>query len=83
MYLSILQADVVGMYQRAGIVMGMCGDGGNDCGALRAAHAGLALSDAEASLVPPFTSRTKSVSAAFSGLYLAHIVLYSPFALKS
>lgn len=57
----MVQADVVGMYQRAGIVMGMCGDGGNDCGALRAAHAGLALSDAEASLVSPFTSRTKSV----------------------
>ncbi|KAL3158258.1 hypothetical protein ABBQ38_010509 [Trebouxia sp. C0009 RCD-2024] len=55
------KADVVGMYQRAGIVMGMCGDGGNDCGALRAAHAGLALSDADASLVSPFTSRTKSV----------------------
>ena len=28
---------------------GMAGDGGNDCGGLRAAHAGLALSDAEAS----------------------------------
>ncbi len=26
----------------------MAGDGGNDCGGLRAAHAGLALSDAEA-----------------------------------
>lgn len=50
------------MYQRSGIVMGMCGDGGNDCGALRAAHAGLALSDAEASLVSPITSTTKSVT---------------------
>ena len=29
---------------------GMAGDGGNDCGGLRAAHAGLALSDAEARL---------------------------------
>ena len=26
----------------------MAGDGGNDCGGLRAAHAGIALSDAEA-----------------------------------
>lgn len=61
-----VQADVVGMYQRSGIVTGMCGDGGNDCGALRAAHAGLALSDAEASLVSPFTSTTKSVIRPFT-----------------
>ena len=50
------------MFQRAGLVVGMCGDGGNDCGALQAAHAGLALSDAEASLVSPFTSKAKTVS---------------------
>lgn len=31
-----------------------------DCGALRAAHAGIALSEAEASVVSPFTSHTKS-----------------------
>ena len=35
---------------------GMAGDGGNDCGALRASHAGIALSHAEASLVAPFSS---------------------------
>jgi len=44
-----------------GIVCGYCGDGGNDCGALRAAHAGLALSEAEASVVAPFTGKDKSV----------------------
>ncbi|KAL0038469.1 hypothetical protein WJX77_007492 [Trebouxia sp. C0004] len=58
------KAEVVIMQQRAGLVVGMCGDGGNDCAALRAAHAGLALSDAEASLVSPFTSNNKSISSA-------------------
>ncbi|DBB17796.1 TPA: hypothetical protein ACH3X3_002824 [Trebouxia sp. C0006] len=56
------KAEVVSMHQRAGLVVGMCGDGGNDCAALQAAHAGLALSDAEASLVSPFTSNNKSMS---------------------
>eukprot|EP00437_Effrenium_voratum_P027608 CAMPEP_0181411004 /NCGR_PEP_ID=MMETSP1110-20121109/7641_1 /TAXON_ID=174948 /ORGANISM="Symbiodinium sp., Strain CCMP421" /LENGTH=1321 /DNA_ID=CAMNT_0023533589 /DNA_START=112 /DNA_END=4077 /DNA_ORIENTATION=- len=39
-----------------GTVTGMTGDGGNDCGALRTAHAGIALSEAEASMVSPFSS---------------------------
>ncbi|CAE7226903.1 ATP13A3 [Symbiodinium sp. CCMP2456] len=39
-----------------GLVVGMAGDGGNDCGGLRAAHVGIALSGAEASLVAPFST---------------------------
>eukprot|EP00122_Pirum_gemmata_P015901 Pgem_evm1s14859 len=41
---------VVNLFRKQGLIVGMCGDGGNDCGALRAAQAGMALSDAEASI---------------------------------
>jgi cation-transporting ATPase 13A3/4/5 len=51
---------VVQKYISQGLVVSMCGDGGNDCGALRAAHVGIALSDAEASIVSPFTGVSKS-----------------------
>ncbi|KAL0087372.1 hypothetical protein J3Q64DRAFT_1814053 [Phycomyces blakesleeanus] len=50
----------VQMHMEHGITA-MAGDGGNDCGALRAAHVGIAMSDAEASIVSPFSTSDRSV----------------------
>ena len=41
--------------------VGMCGDGANDCEALKAAHSGISLSEAEASVAAPFTSRANNI----------------------
>ena len=48
--------------QELGYTVIMCGDGANDCGALKAANAGISLSDAEASVASPFTSKTPDIS---------------------
>ncbi|KAG6608716.1 P-type ATPase (P-ATPase) Superfamily [Phytophthora cinnamomi] len=50
--------ECVKLHMETGAVTGMCGDGGNDCGDFRFAHAGVALSDAEVSL---FTSKTNLI----------------------
>ncbi len=55
------KVSIVSSFAEMGEIVLMCGDGGNDCGALKAAHAGIALSDAEASVVAPFTSLDKSI----------------------
>ncbi|KAJ3209585.1 hypothetical protein HDU67_006068 [Dinochytrium kinnereticum] len=47
--------------QDLGYCVGFCGDGANDCGALKAADVGLSLSEAEASVAAPFTSKSTEI----------------------
>ncbi|KAF3002795.1 hypothetical protein E8E14_001829 [Neopestalotiopsis sp. 37M] len=49
--------ELVEKLQSIGYCAGFCGDGANDCGALKAADVGISLSEAEASVAAPFTSR--------------------------
>ncbi|XP_045113394.1 polyamine-transporting ATPase 13A3-like isoform X2 [Portunus trituberculatus] len=53
---------VVETLQHLGHHVAMCGDGCNDCGALKAADAGISLSSAEASVAAPFTSRQENIN---------------------
>ncbi|XP_078510337.1 putative cation-transporting ATPase 13A4 [Lissotriton helveticus] len=55
------KSSLIEEFQKLDYFVGMCGDGANDCGALKMAHAGISLSEHEASVVSPFTSKTPSI----------------------
>ncbi|XP_054435652.1 polyamine-transporting ATPase 13A2 isoform X3 [Pteronotus mesoamericanus] len=55
------KTELVCELQKLQYCVGMCGDGANDCGALKAADVGISLSQAEASVVSPFTSSVASI----------------------
>lgn len=56
------KCELVEKLQSIDYCAGFCGDGANDCGALKAADVGISLSEAEASVAAPFTSRVFDIS---------------------
>ncbi|XP_019958091.2 polyamine-transporting ATPase 13A3-like isoform X1 [Paralichthys olivaceus] len=56
------KTQLVEILQSIDYTVGMCGDGANDCGALKRAHSGISLSELEASVASPFTSTTSNIS---------------------
>jgi cation-transporting ATPase 13A3/4/5 len=74
---------VVQLHQLQGWVVGMVGDGGNDCGAMRAAHVGLALSEAEASIVAPFSSGATYGTGEKSLMAVPHLLRYGRATLQT
>ena len=59
--------------------IGMCGDGANDCGALKQADAGISLSEAEASIAAPFTSQIQDISCVITLLREGRAALTTTF----
>jgi cation-transporting P-type ATPase 13A2 len=55
------KAKIVMAFQHMDMKVSMCGDGANDCGALKQADIGLSLSMAEASISAPFTSKVPNI----------------------
>ncbi|KAF0884625.1 AT135 ATPase, partial [Crocuta crocuta] len=55
------KSSLVEEFQKLNYYVGMCGDGANDCGALKMAHAGISLSEEEASVASPFTSKIANI----------------------
>ncbi|KAK5098854.1 hypothetical protein LTS08_006232 [Lithohypha guttulata] len=56
------KAELIEKLQSIDYTCGFCGDGANDCGALKAADVGVSLSEAEASVAAPFTSHIFDIS---------------------
>ena len=56
------KALLVDGFKKEKLAVLMCGDGANDCMALRTANIGVSLSEEEASIAAPFTSRNQNIS---------------------
>lgn len=73
------KVSIVTALVKIGCVTLMCGDGQNDCGALKSAHVGISLSTADASIVAPFTSLDLTLNAVVEVLLEGRCALSSAF----
>lgn len=71
--------ELVEQFQHLDYTVGFCGDGANDCGALKAADVGISLSEAEASVAAPFTSRNFEISCVLAVIREGRAALVTSF----
>ncbi|KAG0668265.1 Vacuolar cation-transporting ATPase [Maudiozyma exigua] len=72
--------ELVEQLQKLDYTVGFCGDGANDCGALKAADIGISLSEAEASVAAPFTSKIFDISCVINVMKEGRASLVTSFA---
>lgn len=73
------KTQLIEAFQELDYIVGMCGDGANDCGAMKAAHIGISLSEAENSVAAPFTSRISDISCVVNLIKEGRCALVSSF----
>ncbi|KAJ7251534.1 Ca-transporting ATPase [Mycena haematopus] len=71
--------EVVERLQALGYTVLMCGDGANDCAALKAADVGISLSEAEASVAAPFTASTPDIGCVIEVIKESRAALVTSF----
>ncbi|KAF5301425.1 hypothetical protein FQA39_LY02154 [Lamprigera yunnana] len=75
------KTQLVVQFQKLDYIVSMVGDGTNDCGALKAAHVGVSLSQAEASVAAPFTSSIENISCILHLILEGRCALVTSFAM--